>query len=158
MPRRYVSEKQLSFVIGGRPLCPGNTSSGGITKKGFTGGSKTYQTLVRLSCKAAMVEQGWTKEEGPLYMVISIYFGFGHENLKHVQRDMLKGAILPMRLPNITRLPRVVIQALKGIAFKSEKQIDGLLVVKRYSKEERVEVLIGAPKNIQELNYDLRNA
>lgn len=153
MPYRYLSDKQLAFTVSGRPLCQGALygAQGG-------GGAKEYSAIVKLACKYAMSAQNWELETGPLYLVLTVCLGPGKVQIKHLQESMLKGDILAVRRPNITRLSKVIIDALKGLAFEKESQIVGLLVVKLYTKQQKVEVLLGAPKNYRELSYDLRNA
>ena len=153
MPRRFYSDKQLAFSVSGRPLCQGNPN-GSATGSG----AKAYAALVKLSCKYAMAAQNWECTTDPLYMVITVNLGPGKVQIKHLQESMLKGDILAARRPNVTRLSKVIIDALKGLAFVKEEQIVGLLVVKKYAKQQTVEVLLGAPKNYKELANDLRNA
>ena len=153
MPYRFLSDKQLAFTIPGRPLC-----QGAINETASGGGAKAYGAIIKLACKYAMAAQNWEREKGPLYLVLTVCLGPGKVQIKHLQESMLKGDILAARRPNVARLSKVIIDALKGLAFEKESQIVGLLVVKRYTKQQKVEVLLGAPKNYRELSYDLRNA
>ncbi len=153
MPYRFLSEKQLSFSVSGRPLCQGNPNGSAIGT-----GADAYAALVRMACKYAMAAQNWECTAEPLYLVVTVCLGPGKVQIKHLQRSMLKGEILAARRPDVTRLSKVIIKALKGLAFEKETQIVGLLVVKQYAKEQKVGILLGAPKNYRELTYDLRNA
>lgn len=153
MPCRYLSEKQLAFTVPGRPLCQGALNG----KQG--GGPEAYKAVVRLACKYAMAAQNWqyAKDE-PLYLVLTVCVGTANARTKQTAQQMLKGEVLATRRPNVTRIGKVVVEALKGLAFANERQIVALLVVKRHTKQERIEVLLGVPKDFRELTYDIRNA
>ena len=157
---RYLAPT-LEFVIAGRPLCGGcNGVIKGRGEKGVRlGGSvDAYKALIRLSVKQAMLMQGWSLTKEPIYISLIVCVGIGSERHPDIIRKMYKGEIIPNREPRLTRLMNVIVKTLKGIVYAQEAQIAGEFIIKRYAKEERVEVLIGAPRNYKELTHDIRNS
>lgn len=154
MPKRFLSENQLCFSVEGRPVAKGNLSGSGCY------GKMQYKQLVRLGAKTAIAEQGWELTDGGIYIVIVVYVDAGGQTTsKALKKKRLKNDImLAVREPRITLIAKYVVDALKGVVFKTVKQIVGMTVVKKYSAEPRIEVLIGKPKDYKELSHDLRNA
>lgn len=161
MPKRYVSEDQLAFTVMGRPLCCGNSCvmvSGERVAKSFRGGAESYKALIRLSAKAAMAEQGWKMTDEGVYVVITLYLGHGVMAKPNEKKLAYSNAVTATRLPTPRRITDVVMQVLRGLVFRRELQVVGLLVVKKYDRDERMDVLVGTAKNFKELVHDLRNA
>ena len=156
MPKRFLSEEQLTFAVGGRPLSRGNPCGHGVS-----GGVKEFRQLVKLAAKMAMVEQGWVKTDEAVYMAITIYLAPSSAERMHYKTSVEKLAndkLFAIKAPNIERIAATVINALTKLVYEKSKQVIGLTVVKKFAKEPRVEVLIGKPEGFKELIYDLRNA
>lgn len=156
MPIRYVSEKQLVFAVGGRPLSRGNPMG-----RGVKGGIKEFRQLIRLAAKFAMVEQGWERTDKAVYMAITVHLAPSAANRLHYQPNVEKlknDKVFAIKSPNVERIATLVVNSLVDLVYDTAKQVVGLTVVKKFSKEPRIEVLIGEPENFKELMYDLRNA
>lgn len=156
MPKRFLSEEQLVFAVGGRPLSRGNPMG-----RGVSGGVKEFRQLLRIAAKMAMFEEGWVKTDQGLYMSIVIYLAPSSAdriNYKPNQEKLKNDKVFAIKAPNVERIASTVINALTGLVYERSKQIVGLTVVKKFSKEPRVEVLVGKPLSFKELSHDLRNA
>ncbi|MBR5172498.1 MAG: RusA family crossover junction endodeoxyribonuclease [Phascolarctobacterium sp.] len=156
MPIRFVSEEQLIFAVGGRALSRGNPAGHGIS-----GGVKEFRTLVGLAAKMAMAEQGWKKTDKAVYMAITIYLAPSSAERMHYKPSVEKLAndkIFAIKSPNVERMATIIVNTLGGLVYEKSKQVVGLTVIKKFSKEPRVEVLVGKPNNFKEFMYDLRNA
>ena len=158
MTRRILSEQTLEFVIPGKPLGSGSpVGSRKLIKQGIHNrqGADGYRSLISMIAKTAIAEQGWNE---PCYILVTIYLG-NMKNLNKKQRAAFwESEALPTRRPTCSKILQHVMAALKGLAWKDDRQVVGVLVAKKYRKEEGVEVLLGYPKNWRELNHDLRNA
>ena len=156
MPKRFLTEEQLTFAVGGRPLSRGRSNGHGVS-----GGVREFGQLVKLATKMAMVEQGWKKTNEAVYAVIVIYLAAHYAERMHytiAKERLANDKVFPLKAPNVDRMAKIVISALSGLAIEQPKQVVGLTVVKKFAKEPRVEVLIGKPKSFKEMSYDLRNA
>lgn len=164
MTRRILSEQTLEFVVPGRPLqggAPRNRVQ--LKEEGVHDklGAEGYMNLIKMIAKVAMATQKWEMlKTEPVYILITVYLcrhDTGYTR-PETQRAIKKGTYLPIQKPDVNRIMTLVIKALKGLAWANNKQLVGLLVTKKYSKDEGVEVLVGSPKTWRELNHDLRNA
>lgn len=159
---RIFSEKTLEFVIPGRPLTAGAPNKQKMLKEqGLHSrqGAKGYKSLIAMIAKTAVVNQGWEMTaDKPYYILVTIYLGAGSVHGKAKTEKLFKSGVLPTRRPSCNRILNLITSTLSGIVWTSLQQVVGVLVVKKYSKEEGVEVLVGSPKNWRELNHDLRNA
>ena len=155
MTKRFFSKNQLVFTVEGRPLSRGNSMGHGVS-----GGASEFKQLVRLAAKMAMAEQGWKKTKKAVYMAIIIYLSPSEAKRLHYKPNIEKlknDKIFAIKTPNIERIATVVVNALRGIVYDVGKQVVGLVTVKKYAKEPRIEVLIGEPEDFKELKHDLRN-
>ncbi len=154
MPIRYISKEQLAFAVEGKPFGRGRSWGHGVS------GEAAYTQMVRLGAKMAMCENKWELTKDAVYLVIVVYVIPTVLNRK-IEKKKIKPKCesgLVTGEPNIRRITDVITKALSGVVYKSPTQIVGLTIVKKFSTEPRVEVLVGKPKNYKELAYDLRNA
>lgn len=167
MPKRYLSSNQLVFCVSGRPLCGGKAGiamSGeigedGKIKRGLQGGRGVYANLIRLSAKMAMAEQGWRITDKGVYVIITIYLGLGSLARTPAEKKRAFNNEIPAcREPAARRIAEIIIRDLTGLVYEKEAQVVGILVVKKYDRDERVDVLVGTVGNFKELVNDLRNA
>lgn len=154
MPKRFLAEDQLCFSVEGRPVTKGNASDSAFR------GKDDYIRIIKLGAKMAVAEQKWKLTEDGVYVVIVIYIDIGKTFVtKETKKQMLKNdKILATKEPRATVIARHVMDAITGVVFKSIKQVVGITVVKKYSQEPRIEILVGKPKDYRELSNDLRNA
>lgn len=162
MTRRILSEQTLQFVVPGKPLSSG--SPRGRKKLKEEGlhdrqGANGYRSLISMIAKVAIAEQGWELADSePCYLLVTIYLGGGAIVVPSRQKPLWEGKVLPTRRPTCSKILQHVMAALKGLAWKEDRQVVGVLIAKKYRKQEGVEVLVGKPKDWRELNHDLRNA
>lgn len=167
MPYRLFSNKTLEFVVPGRILCQGAAPNrwrrdpDEKQRNDIT----AYTSLIQAFAKSAVAQQGYsiTRDEA-VYIVLTLNV----KPIKFVRRskgfdvvtdmDAVKAQMAHMKAPNIGRITKLTLDALKGIAYVSRAQIVGLLVVKKFSKDEGLDVLVGVADGWRELNHDLRNA
>lgn len=155
------SKEKIEFVVPGRPLCRGYRKATADEPRAKNGG-KTYQAIVGMIAKVAVLNSNWKYDEtSPVYVVVTVNLATPNESISKAKREaMLKNKTLPVRYPLIERILRVVLYSMRGIVYGSVKQVVGTTVVKRYCKddEQSIEVLVGKPANWGEMNYDLRNS
>ena len=155
MPLRYVSKEQLAFTIEGKPFGRGRSWGHGVA------GKEAYAQLVKLGAKMAMAETKWKMTNDAVYLVIVAYVlplvrNRVLDKKKRIQPKDPSG--LATGEPRLNRMVEIICKALAGVVYKSQTQIAGITIVKKFSTEPRVEVLVGKPKDYKELAYDLRNA
>lgn len=162
MPR-FLTEKRCEFTVLGRPLCPARTPKDFDKRAtGCNNYAQAYRQKVKLSAKMAAAEQGWKLDDAPIYVVITVWIGKGKKDTKQFQELTKKYEGIPYhRRPSVEGVMRNVLRCLKGIFFTEVSQIAAYLVVRKYALKEsdqRVEVLVGAPRSIKELVNDIRNS
>lgn len=113
--------------------------------------------LVRLNAKMAAAQQGWKITDQPIYIIVTIYskppLRFKGEARKTVLKN---GSCAGTPIAHNSLI--TYIKMLKGVLFENESQVACGLVLKRYTdKEECVDILVGKPKNFEEMIYDIRN-
>ena len=157
------------FRVFGRPISVGGTSRFTNEKKSpFRKTDKEYAlakkngeiqltNLVRLYAKIAAAEQGWEFTDQSVYVVVTIYTKlprrFQGEEREAIIRDNVS-----VSTPIVHNSLRKYIKMLKGVLFKSEIQVACGLVIKKFTdNEEFVDILVGRPKNFEDMIYDIRN-
>lgn len=155
MPLRYVSKEQLAFSIEGKPFGRGRCWGHGVA------GKSAYAQMIKLGAKMAMAETKWELTTDAVYLVVVVYVlpllrNRVLDKKKRIQPKDPSG--LATGEPRLNRLVEIICKALAGLVYKSQTQIAGITIVKKFSTEPRVEVLVGKPKNYKELAYDMRNA
>lgn len=152
MPR-FLSPT-IEFVIAGTPLISGNRSK----SLGCSGYAAEHYNLVRLTLKSIMAEQGWKITDKPIFLAITIYISVHDNNVpRETVKEMYKGKHLVVHRPGVGSVIKGYIKCLKGILIKNEIQVVSAFVLKEYSRNERIEVLIGIPQTVKELKRDIRN-
>ena len=80
--------------------------------------------------------------EGRIKVSIIAYLGIPKSTKKSDIDDMLDNNISPTKKPDIDNIVKVILDSLNKLAFNDDNQITKLEVEKRYSKEEKVHVII----------------
>lgn len=88
----------------------------------------------------AWLESDRTLYTGNVQMKVIAWFGIPKSAKKADREKMLAGEIRPTRRPDVDNILKIVGDSLQGFAYSDDKQINAMMIEKRYSDEPRVEV------------------
>lgn len=131
----------IEFVVFGEPVGKGRprfTMSGRAYTPKKT---KDYETKIREAFTGEMYPAGI-----PLKMRIRAYLGIPKSISKSRASLMCKGALRPLKTPDLDNIGKSIADALNGVAYADDKQIVQLAVEKWYSTVPRVEIQIDEVK------------
>lgn len=116
-----------------------------------------YESKVVNAYNESAKEKGITemlfKRDDEIWATITAYFKIPKQHYKFHKKtqtldidksgkEMLEGKNNPKKKPDCDNIAKICLDALNGIAFPDDSQIVLLLVVKHYSENPRVEVLL----------------
>lgn len=172
MPLRLFSDKVLEFTIEGRPYMRGAPPGWQFMQKSERQeiSKEAYRQIVKIAAKVAMCEQGWEEVDpnDPIYVVITINVTpikqrkvyKSKEKAKYVpvtDKERIKNE-MAVHEPTLSRITKLLMDALLGTVYKTRRQVVGFSVVKRYAPKEGIGILVGVARDWRTLNNDLRNA
>lgn len=96
---------------------------------------------------------------GEVWATITAYFRLPKSHYRYSKRsgetridqeglDMLSGRKNPTRKPDTDNIAKICLDALNGVAYEDDSQVTMLLVVKRWSEDERVEITLETPATL----------
>lgn len=97
-----------------------------------------YETLVKWAYTSTVDK----KLEGALQVEIVGYFQIPKSTSKKKREEMLLGKIMHTKKIDADNLAKAILDALNGIAYHDDSAVCDLRVLKYYSDEPRVEVMI----------------
>lgn len=99
-----------------------------------------YENLIK-TCYLH-THEGERFEDEPLQVIIRAYYEIPKSWSKKNRQAAMERALLPTKKPDADNIAKVICDALNGLAYKDDKQIVDMLVMKRYEgiKGPRVEV------------------
>ncbi|MEZ3438044.1 MAG: RusA family crossover junction endodeoxyribonuclease [Oscillospiraceae bacterium] len=105
--------------------------------------SKTvnYENKVKWSYKKDCGAQRF-EENASLSVKITAYYGIPQSKSNSKKEMMRVNAILPTKKPDCDNVAKAILDALNKLAYKDDAQVAELTVLKRYSDNPRVEVII----------------
>ena len=130
--------KQIVFTIKGEPKGKGrprHTKNGHVYTPEET---KRYEQLVGLSYRNSAKGYRFTS---PVNVTIWAYQKPPKKSKKMVE-DMLDGRILPTKKPDVDNIAKIILDGLNNVAWDDDTQVVELMVVKRYSQEPLVAVMV----------------
>ncbi len=103
--------------------------------------TRDYEQLVAITYRR---KYGTLKFDKPkaLHMTIKAYFGIPKKDVRKTRNDKLLGKVRPTKKPDWDNIGKVIADALNGVAYDDDSQIVSADVIKLYSIEPRVEVMI----------------
>jgi Holliday junction resolvase RusA-like endonuclease len=131
--------KTVSFTILGEPK---SKQRARILKNGHRytpEDTVNYEVLVKEMY--AIATGGGYYFEGPVKVDITAYFSIPRSVSKKKRTEMLAGKIRPMKL-DCDNIAKIIFDGLNGVAFKDDKQVVELKVIKFYSASPCVDVKI----------------
>lgn len=132
--------KQVVFVVKGEPKGKGrprlNRYSGSIYTPQET---SNYEKLVALSYRNSAKGYKFT---APVKVTIKAYHKPPKSKSKKVVEDMLNGHILPTKKPDADNVAKIILDGLNHVAWDDDTQVVEMMVMKRYSEEAMVAVVI----------------
>ena len=130
---------QILFIIKGEPKGKGRprfTKNGHIYTPAET---SRYESLVGLSYRNSAKGYKFTS---PVRVTIKAYQKPPKGKSKKVVEDMLNGRILPTKKPDADNVAKIILDGLNGVAWDDDTQVVEMMVIKRYSNEPMVAVII----------------
>lgn len=159
--KRFLSKEQIVFAI------EGVVSTIGVAPKKAefkgTWGKAEYKKYMRHVIKSSAAQVGWEMATGleGLYVVVTILLppGAGYWNVNKATTKMAyDNEVTAVRQPSVDAFLKNLLSCMEGIIFERKPQVVATLVVKEFSENPRVEVLVGKADNLKEVLNDLRNA
>ncbi|MBR5276802.1 MAG: RusA family crossover junction endodeoxyribonuclease [Bacteroidaceae bacterium] len=126
----------VTITILGKPMSKGRPRFG----NGFTYTPKKtieYENLVRL----AWMQSGAEKLSGYISASVYAYFPIPKSVSKKKRAEMCGGFYA--KKPDCDNIAKIVLDALNGVAYDDDSQIVMLSVIKRYSEDAKVVVVMG---------------
>jgi len=128
----------INFTILGNPKGKGRpraTSRGKFVRMYTPPETAQYENLVRLSFQ----HEKQKKLDGAIGAEITAFMPIPKSMSKKKQK-LLNIEIFPTKKPDFDNIGKIICDSLNGLAFDDDKQIVDAKIIKRYSKNPRVEV------------------
>ncbi|MCX4355798.1 MAG: RusA family crossover junction endodeoxyribonuclease [Oscillospiraceae bacterium] len=100
-----------------------------------------YENSVKWAYKKNCGSQRF-EDNASLNVKITAYYGIPQSKSNSKKEQMRANTILPTKKPDCDNVAKAVLDALNQIAYKDDAQVAELTVLKRYSDNPRVEVII----------------
>lgn len=98
-----------------------------------------YETLV----KQLYITEHFQKQlNGPIKATIIAYMPMPKSTSNKKKEQMIAGIIAPTKKPDWDNIGKIITDALNGLAYEDDKQIVDARVVKLYSDQPRVEIIL----------------
>lgn len=99
-----------------------------------------YEAKVRAAylAKAGLLDP----VDGPVRMLIRMFHSVPKSTSKRKKADMLGGKIRPLIKSDVDNCAKIIMDALNKVAYLDDKQVVDLRIVKHYSENPRVYVLV----------------
>ena len=131
--------KQIIFVVKGEPKGKGRprfTKTGRVYTPAETA---QYERLVAMNYSESAKGYKFTT---PVKVTVKAYHKPPKGKSKKVTGDMLNGHILPTKKPDADNVAKIILDGLNHIAWDDDTQVVDMMVIKRYSEEPFVAVII----------------
>lgn len=131
--------KQIVFAVKGEPVGKGRPR---FTKNGHVytpEKTASYEALVGYAYRNSAKGYKFTS---PVRVTIKAFFKPPKSKSKKTVEGMLSGRILPTKKPDIDNIVKIILDGLNKVAWEDDTQVVDLMIVKRYSTEPVVAVLI----------------
>ena len=135
--------KSKRIIVPGEPQGksrPRFSRRGGIIRTYTPEKTAEYEELIR----ACWFQQsdGWRCASGGVGITVFAYFGIPKTATKASKQAMKSGDLRPAKRPDGDNILKVVCDALNNRAYEDDKQIVDARVVKLYSEEPRIEIVL----------------
>lgn len=148
-------QTSIKLVISGEPK--GKQRPRTTLRKGFV---KTYTPEDTLNYESRVIME-YRQHYGGLFFephqeiwaTITAYYAIPKQHYKFYKKEqetrltkqgqeMLNGEINPTKKPDCDNIAKICLDALNGVAYPDDSQVTGLLVIKKYAEEPRVEIIL----------------
>ena len=129
----------IAFAVLGEPQGKGRPR---FTKKGHTytpDKTKQYESLVAWSYRS---NANGYKFTSPVRVTIRAFHKPPKDKAKKVVADMLNGYIRPTKKPDADNVAKIILDGLNHVAWDDDTQVVEMMVIKGYSEEPYVAVVI----------------
>lgn len=101
-----------------------------------------YENLVKTSYYQSESSRVKFMDGEPLAAYITACFGIPKSTSRKKRQEMLSGAVLPTKKPDIDNIAKCILDALNGIAYHDDTQVAALCAEKIYAECPEVRVKI----------------
>lgn len=123
---------EIKFIVPGNPQ---GKSRPRFTKNGHTytpQKTRDYENLIEKCCIKELNKIGCDKFSGALLIDIKAFFSIPKSTTKAEREYMQNGYIFPLKKPDVDNIAKVVLDALNGIAYDDDKQVQQVTCGKYY--------------------------
>ncbi len=133
----------VMFTVDGEPQGKGRPIFRRYAKKKAVTPEKTanYESRVRWAYKKKCGAQRF-EDNASLNVKITAYYGIPQSKSNLQKEKMRANQILPTKKPDCDNVAKIILDALNKLAYKDDARVAELTVLKRYSDNPRVEVII----------------
>lgn len=132
---------KYKFEVLGEPQGKARPRFNSKTKSTYTLG-KTVQYENKIM--TAYLNAGGNKFDSAVCITIVASFGIPKSTSNVKRCKMLTCEILPEKRPDIDNIVKAVLDGLNGVAYADDKQVTDLFVIKRYSNNPKIEIMVEA--------------
>lgn len=132
------------FTVCGEPqgkARPRFTTANGRVRAITPNKTVKYENGVKWAYKKSCGSQRF-EDNTPLKVKITAYYGIPQSKSNSKKEMMRSNKIIPTKKPDCDNVAKAILDALNQLAYKDDAQIAELTVLKRYSDNPRVEVII----------------
>lgn len=132
----------LRFSIPGEPKGKGRPRLGRSGHAFTPKDTVNYENLVKLAFSTAYPEHDPVDPVIPIKCEMKAYYFIPKSTTKKKYGLMLEGKLFPLKKPDLDNIVKIICDALNGIAYHDDSQIQSVLIEKYYSLQPRVEVVM----------------
>jgi len=127
----------ISFTVPGEPRAKARPRFSRKTGHTYTPDKTVaYEELIRQRYMDATQER--FADDAEVHAIIAAYYAIPKSVSKKKAMDMRRGAIRPIKRPDVDNLAKIVLDSLLGIAYRDDAQVVGCAVRKYYDDIPRV--------------------
>lgn len=140
---------QIEFEVPGQPVAKGRPKfarRGKFVTTYTPEKTRTYEELVSWCAKGVMMGNDPMQGAIYLYLVIGLQIPKSWSNKKRIQAEL--GEIPAIKKPDADNVLKAVKDAMNGIVYADDSQITMMTIIKKYSPEPKVKILVCTIGNV----------
>lgn len=94
--------------------------------------TKDYENLIKQCCLNELNKYGYDKYSGAIWVDIQAFFPIPKSVTESQAEYMKRGCIVPLKKPDVDNIAKVVLDALNGVAYNDDKQVQRVTCSKYY--------------------------
>lgn len=133
---------EICFSVPGKPQGKDRPRFDSIRKRTYTTTkTKQYESLVQICGMESVGDRYKAYKEG-IAVEITAFYAIPKGTSKKKRELMLSGEIRPTVKPDLDNIAKAILDALNGVAYYDDNQVQDLTIKKFYSDDPRVDVKI----------------